>query len=219
MNLTNMVLISPSQDNTLIEGLQIANIYDVGKNVAVTGIVKVAPTNLVCNHAEFKRIDALPKNVHTILDVKQTTSNSMDWETLNEVEAGDFVVFKYLNLIGEVNNTEGGVLMPYQDLYCKIKDDIVTPLNGHVFFKADFNKSDVQGLREQKQNIAVGTITHVGTPNTAYMYDNGHIPHVKVGDRCFFDANQVTMLESPAHEKLFGQSLWAIQPIDIIGLI
>lgn len=222
MKLYNHVLIQPSKDNTLIEGVEVENLYDKGKNVPITGYVKAAPTSLVCKHREFKEADKPPKTSLSIRKTQAATRGTMEWETVNEVQKGDFVVFKYINMIDtEVERIlEKGVIMPYQDLYCKIgTDGTVTPLNGYILFEADEEETDVLSIKMVKDNLSIGTVRHVGTPNTAYMYHDYSTPSVKEGDKVVVMSNKVTMLESPVHQKLFGCTLWAVHPIFIVSKI
>jgi len=145
---------------------------------------------------------------------------SMNWETDMELEVGDSVFTNPIETLNAVSLVcEGKVykLLPYHELYCAKRLNMVIMLNGYVLClqKNKESLSTLDVTSESKVYEDRGIVTYLGNSNKRYKTDD-HMDFIdlQVGDEVLFDRKyHPFLLERQTYASRFdNENLYWVVP-------
>lgn len=170
----------------------------------------------------------------TVTQVCDGLTASYKYGTTVELQAGDKVIFNYLAIKKDRDgvkiihdrtlNVDGEIeyCIKYDECYARIRDGVVTPINGWMFLEME----DVDVLSKfliipdqykKKKSSSIGTIKYVGTPLTYYKEWEGveDSDGWKVGDRVIIPTYKAILLQRPDHAIANEKTLMRVQRKDV----
>lgn len=178
--------------------------WNEASNVVRYGTVVLMPNKLVYRNSSNGDSDGL-----------------MEWGTSIEVKEGDLV---YFGIIASANayrvefNGDLYYLIPYSRVIARVREGIVTPINGYCLLKEVIEKTRVDGLVLEfgdKANKKRGVVTHNGVNNEFYYKSDDVDADVNIGDEVVFGGNFFGYLEDDLFAVLpkgtgYVQKCWII---------
>lgn len=221
MILSNNVLIKPDQDFTQTKsGLKIVDEANQHLHVAVTGTVLEAPRELVYLGYEMAKLDK--NNALQLQRIRDINDITMPFDTDLEIKEGDRVVFSYVYQMDKLDLFKDNLLIPYSELFCRINDGEIYPLNGNIIVE-QIKKDIVIGNVKigEKRSDTEGVVKYAGCVNRDYLtlplqpkYRDDE--RITVGTKVYFPKNGLTRIEYQLHNSLSEVELWAGQRKDIL---
>lgn len=208
----NLITVLPDKPNTTIKvagvELSIANVWEEYKHAITSGIVTGVPMRNYYNPD-----DPLVSLPH---------------DTPMELKEGDRVIFHYLAIKKSMIQYNDSYVIPYDQVFCAIRDGQVIPVNGWVIVEAD-RKDEYKDMgafivpdsTKNKVDECFGTVLWVGQPLYAIAHDPDYevleLDHIYAGDRVGFNPHYAVPLEYSLHGQLdTGSQLYRIQHRNII---
>lgn len=166
----------------------------------------------------YGKVVAVPKR----LRVQSETLSGMEWETDMDVEVGDTV---YVGVMASANAVEVIVdqikhyLIDYGDLIMRIRNGVITPLNGYVIGEKIYEeKFEIEGLDIVQDDVLdrrKARVEFVGKPNRSYYKSDAVDAKVEVCDEIILGIAAFTELESHSFAELdrklgYVQRRWVI---------
>lgn len=220
----NHVLVLPDDEFTGKDGIALSRDFDPMQHVAITGTVLQVGERLFSNKL-FELCARGPQDhLSQFTHFSSLASElSLPWLPDDNVEAGDRVMFNYVNHL--VSAEEFGLtlegksllLVPYYQLYAKL--DPVEPLNGYVLIEPDVRRS--KGFFTEAKKLASGIVKFSGKP---YLKRISLTPqseyHPKIGERVFFK-NHAPEIEWKFYQGLNpgGRPLVRSQQHEILAVV
>ena len=189
--LNNHVLIKPDKDHTeLKSGLKIVDAANTHLHASVTGTVLVAPKELLYLGYEIPTLDR--HNAQHLQRIRDINDLSMPHDTDLEVKEGDRVMFSWVYQMDKPDLFNGNLLLPYSELFCRINDGEIYPLNGRIIVQQIKKDIVVGGVKiGEKFSDTEGVIRYAGCVNRDYLtlpmqpkYSDDR--QIKVGSHVFF---------------------------------
>lgn len=154
-------------------------------------------------------------------------------DTPMELSVGDGVIFDYSLTMkcydnGMYIHTDIGtvLIVRYDELYGRIRDNEVYPLNDNVFlsWSPDKTSGSFEVMEKEVYDYSGalhGTVTHVGTKVTDHRIGMRFVEswdEYEVGERVMFKPEHVTIIESPLHLTIFdGARIYMVARRDILA--
>lgn len=218
----NWVLVLPEGNFDKIgsTGMEVADVFDPGKHIAIFGKVLQLPEQLICEERQIKR---LSKGLHhrapaIRAHIQEMNAVSLEFNTDNELLVGDRIAFNYLSILNAMEDehlfweTEQGraVLIPYDLIYATVREGGWMPINGWLMVEpigktlADIEKEgsmryDDQGAPKE----GIGVVRRIGKPLHGYLHDEYiDTNFVKEGDKILFRRSLQTPIEFAMHKQM-----------------
>ena len=217
--MNNCVLIrvdfDPSDDVVLPSGIILSGIHgskwEETDYVARYGVVEMVPDFLKCR----------PKYNFAS---KGSPARSIEWGTKLELEKGDVCYFTKMASANAQVIFVGDVkyfLINYDEIVLRIRNGVITPLNGYCVVDKVTEKTRRKGLLLDVGDFhdkRMGVVRYVGTPNAYYIDSEAVDADVEVGDRVVFEGGFWTALESSLFNEL-DENLGFVQRAWINGVL
>lgn len=221
--LNNHVLIKPDKDYTELKtGLKIVDAANTHLHVSTKGTILVAPNNLLYLGYEIPKLNRNDQNdVQRIRDINDL---SMPHDTDMEVKKGDRVVFNWVFQMDKPDLFNGNILIPYSELFCRINDDEIYPLNGNILVEQVKKDVVMGGIKVgEKTSDTEGVVRYAGCLNRDYLTlpmqaKCSDDPRIQVGSRVFFEKNGLSRIEYQLYNDFSDVVLWAGFRKDILGV-
>jgi hypothetical protein len=156
-------------------------------------------------------------------------NRGMPWETPLEAKMGDGVILYYLSVVNALKPKEGRhfiedgerfVLIPYQFIYCLVRDEKILPINGYVLIEPTEDPAITQekeraaklgleliiGEKRNSKEVIYGRVKYLGIPNRRYVDENASDEgvDVAVGDVVVIRKTNDIPLQYELHAKIDG---------------
>ena len=221
--LNNYVLIQPDKDHTeLKSGLKIVDAANTHLHAAVTGTVLVAPKELIYLGYEIPNLDR--NDANGIQRIRDINDFSMPFDTDLEIKEGDRVMFNWVYHLDKPELFGKNLLIPYSELFCRINDGEIYPLNGRIIIEQIKQDVVLGGVKvAEKRSNTEGVVRYAGCVNRHYLtlpmqaeyIDDSDI---QVGTHVYFQNNGLSRVEYQLYKDVVDFELWTGFRKDILGL-
>ena len=221
--LNNQVLIKPDKDYTELKtGLKIVDAANTHLHASVIGTVLVVPDKLLYLGYEIPKLNRHnQRDVQRIRDINDFT---MPHDTDLEIKVGDRVVFNWAFQMDKPDLFKGNILIPYSELFCRINDGEIYPLNGRIIVEQVKQDIIFGGVKVgEKRSDTEGVVRYAGCLNRDYLTlpmqaKQSDDPQIQVGSHIFFERNGLTRVEYQLYKELTDFELWTGFRKDILGI-
>lgn len=162
----------------------------------------------------------------------------LPWETTNEIEIGDYIIYSFESAMCALDDAYGSVLfdedgdvylfIDYEDIFIARRNDVIIPVNGYLLVSAIEEKesSGFEIMKENKNSSRYGLVEYVGSRNLKYMavgktrediFDFEE--EIKQGDIIVFNRDSDLPAEYSLHKSLGTKTFFRLQRKDIDGII
>lgn len=201
MVLVNHCLVRPQKNLVNNIGLKSANFVNPQFEAGVWGEVIEPPSILVFN----KMPKLTVKSQENIRRNNLLHRRSLQFSPTIKLKKGDQVLYNY---IMQVDNEEDRIgdclLIPYDYIYCIVRQDQVLCPNGYILIERIPLMEDIAGMKvsTDKYHKGYGKIRYIG-PKCKYLDGyKDNIGKLKHGDYIFFDEKMAVRVEWPLYNKL-----------------
>ena len=227
----NYVAILPDTSFQSIGDIEVVDVFNPHLNYRVTGKVVACCDKLQYNG--YEKLTVPTDNEYDLAYHRELVSHSTEWHTDLEVEIGDTVYFRLVNLLEPsdpkysdqtiIIDGEVSILMPYIDLIAKVEGDRLHPLNGYILVEPIIHDNNI-GIFEvpEKRSVTEGVVKFVGKPNAHYILypEASDMLNVQVGNKVAYPKTSPVRIETESY-KQFGKftALDRLQRRHLLGIL
>lgn len=200
-----MVLVRPNPDTTTVAGVRLSVFADTHHFKNLVGVVEQVGPKGFFHGREIDAMEEMSRHVDFVSQRASLLSSvSMKYDVPIEVKEGDTVIFDWKYAL------EGENLMRYDDLYAKVVDGGIYPLNGFLLIEIlDAEEGSMKGLKIG-EDMTSGIVVAQGCLVEGYLYHP--VPDVDMGDltgrKVFFKKNAAVRLEDDIVNEFGGSKPW-----------
>lgn len=196
-----IVTIFPTNNYVVLKPL-----IDTNQTQTSSGITFTVDTTYKPEHHArvLCEVVSLPKQ---LIFTKKYPYYSMEWECEMMLRIGDKVMIKYLAALNAekywymMDGDQKYYMVPYQQVYLRIRDEVTTMLNGYVLVQRikQNKKSKIQLLPKDEDRL--GVVKYCHKPNYQYLDANYDDDIINVGDKIVlsYHSSHYKVLENPVH--------------------
>lgn len=171
---------------------------------------------------------------------KKLITSKMPWETENELQLNDYIVYSYESAMYAMEEMHGRTIIDedgevyfiidYEDIFLVEREKNILPVNGYILASPIEEKTAAffEIVKENKNSARFACIEYIGNPNKKYIFSGKTREDVfdcsctlKKGDIIVFNRDSDIPVEYPLHRSIGDRSkiLFRLQRKDIDAII